>query len=414
MLGQVGADLMTSNRWTPTLLTLALGAAGGVVSAEAAEFQCRNGDLVRRIEVSGTDAAQDASCEVRYWRNAATADRGRSLWRADHDPAYCVARARELMARLESEGWRCTSSEPAMQAGDGAAGPVAHEEPSPAEAPAQLMPAPESGARNVATAAEAPSPVVARTAPSAMPAAPPPSSAVAETASSGTPATPPKSAVAQTAPAAAPATASPSPALAQTAPLAMPPIPPWPAVAQPAPAAGPAPPASPDVAQTASPQSGRPPPAVPAHPSAALLDRVVEQTLRSVQELYGGQFEADVAAFGDLDRDGLEDAAVLVTYQADRKEHVQYLVAYLFNGETFRSVATKNVGGRFLDAVRADLQDIVDGRILVELEALDGGASCCARHRTAFALENGQLVQVADPDAAGLERTSQTERPAKG
>jgi hypothetical protein len=80
----------------------------------------------------------------------------------------------------------------------------------------------------------------------------------------------------------------------------------------------------------------------------------------------------------------------------------------------FRSVATKNVGGRFLDAVRADLQDIVDGRILVELEALDGGANCCARHRAAFALENGQLVQVADPDAAGLERTGQTERPAKG
>jgi hypothetical protein len=397
MLGQVGADLMASNRWTPTLLALALGAVGGVAPSEAADFRCRNGDLVRRIEVSGTDTAQDASCKVRYWRNAATADRGRSLWRADHDPAYCVARARELMARLESEGWRCTSSEPATQAGDGAAGPVAHEEPSPAEAPAQLTPAPESGARNVTTAAEAPSPVVARTAPSAMPAAPPRSPAVAHPL-----------------PAAAPATASPSPALAQTAPLATPAIPPWPAVAQPAPAAGPTPPASPDVAQTASPQSDRPPTAAPAHPSAELLDRVVEQTLRSVQELYGGQFEAGVAAFGDLDRDGLEDAAVLVTYQADRKEHVQYLVAYLFNGETFRSVATKNVGGRFLDAVRADLQDIVDGRILVELEALDGGANCCARHRTAFALENGQLVQVADPDAAGLERTNQTERPAKG
>ncbi len=132
--------------------------------------------------------------------------------------------------------------------------------------------------------------------------------------------------------------------------------------------------------------------------------------MRSVQELYGGQAEADIAAFGDLDRDGLEDAAVLVTYQAERKEHVQYLVAYLFNGETFRSVATRNVGGRFLDAMRADLRGIVDGRILVELEALDGGA----RHRTAFALEDGQLVQVAAPDAAGLERTNQTERPARG
>jgi hypothetical protein len=141
---------------------------------------------------------------------------------------------------------------------------------------------------------------------------------------------------------------------------------------------------------------------------------VVEQTLRSVQELYGGQFQADLAAFGDLDGDGLKDAAVLVTYQADRQEYVQYLVAYLFNGETFQSVATKNVGGRFLDALRADLQGIVDRRILVELEALDGGANCCARHRTAFALDNGQLVEVADPDAAGLERTNRARRPAPG
>ena len=218
-MGQVGADPMTSNCWTPTLLALALAAAGGSVPSEAAEFVCRNDDLVRRIEVSGTDTAQDSSCEVRYWRNAATADRGRSLWRADHDPAYRVARARELTSRLESEGWRCTSGEPATQAGDEAAGPVAHEAPSPAEAPAQLTPAPESGARNVATAAKAPSPVVARTGPSAMPA------------------TPRQPAVAQTAPIAAPATMSPSPALAQTAAPAMPAV--APAVAQPAPAAGP-------------------------------------------------------------------------------------------------------------------------------------------------------------------------------
>jgi hypothetical protein len=166
--------------------------------------------------------------------------------------------------------------------------------------------------------------------------------------------------------------------------------------------------------QGSPPQSDQLPTATAEHPHAALLDQVVEQTLRSVQELYGGQFQADLAAFGDLDSDGLEDAAVLVTYQADRKEHVQYLVAYLFDGETFRSVATKNVGGRFLDTVRADLRGIVDGQILVDLETLDGNANCCARQRTAFALENGQLVQVVDPDAAGLEPTGQPERPAPG
>jgi hypothetical protein len=91
---------------------------------------------------------------------------------------------------------------------------------------------------------------------------------------------------------------------------------------------------------------------------------------------------------------------------------VQYLVAYLFNGKTFQSVATRNVGGRFLDAVRADLQGIADGRILVELEALDGDASCCASRRTAFALEKGQLIEVDDPGAASLEPASQAERPS--
>jgi len=93
---------------------------------------------------------------------------------------------------------------------------------------------------------------------------------------------------------------------------------------------------------------------------------------------------------------------------------VQYLVAYLFNGETFQSVATKNVGGRFLDALRAHLQGIADGKILVDLESLAGGASCCARRRTAFALQDGQLVELDDPGAAGLERTSGAEIPSPG
>ena len=187
----------------------------------------------------------------------------------------------------------------------------------------------------------------------------------------------------------------PSPVVLPTAPSPRPPEPSPPVAARPVP-------------------SGEPTAASPVKSNAALLDQVVEQTLQSVQELYGGQFQAELAAFGDLDGDGLEDAAVLVTYQAERDEYVQYLVAYLFNGETFQSVATRNVGGRFLDALRADLQGIADGKILVELEALDGGAACCATRRAAFALENGQLVEVDDPGAASLEQTSEAETPSPG
>jgi hypothetical protein len=144
-----------------------------------------------------------------------------------------------------------------------------------------------------------------------------------------------------------------------------------------------------------------------ANPAAPLLDQVLRETLDSVEQLYGGEFQAEHAAFGDLDGDGVQDAAVLITYEAARNDYVQYLVAYLFNGETFHSVATKNVGGRFLDAVQAALRGIADGRILLQLDALDGDAVCCATRRAAFVLEGGQLVETRDPGAPDSERTSQ-------
>jgi hypothetical protein len=317
-------------------------------AAGAAEFRCWNGELARRIELSGPETTQGAACEVRYWRNADVPGTARALWRANRDAEFCAARARELVARLEAGGWTCSAdaqAESAAPAPPAAADPTPRAEPEPAAAAAASVGeghTPEPA--GASSAAEPPSPAAAPAAPSRV------------------------------------ATELPSAAGARTEPL-------------------------PSDELAAAP---------PANPRAAILDGVVEQTLRSVQELYGGHFEAELAAFGDLDADGLDDAAVLITYQADRDEYVQYLVAYLFKGKTFQSVATRNVGGRFLDAVRADLQGIADGRILVELEALDGGAACCARRRAAFALEKGQLVEVADPGAASLEPASQAERGSSG
>ena len=346
---------MMSGSCSRALLVLALGAIGSWQPAGAAEFHCRNGDLVRRIELRGPDTTEGAACEVRYWRNARALETGRSLWRANQDTEFCAARTRELIVRLEAGGWTCS---PGEQSAAAAPLPAAGVDP-------ETVPRTESGA-----AISAPAPIARALEPE-----PPEATAGAE---------PPAPAVA---PKKEPATRG----EARAEPSAPPAEPARRAVARAEPSAPPEEPTA------RSPASAR----------AALLDEVVEQTLHSVQELYGGQFQADLAAFGDLDGDGLEDAAVLITYQSDPEEYVQYLVAYLFNGETFQSVATRNVGGRFLDALRADLQGIADGRILVELEALDGGATCCATRRTAFALENGQLVEVDDPGAAGLDRTSE-------
>lgn len=312
---------MIRGLWTQGFVVLALGAAGNWSAAQSAEFRCRNGDQERRIELGGPDASQGIVCEVRYWRDAKAAGDGRVLWRAQQDAEFCAARARELIARLESGGWTCGAGE---QPGSAAPTQAARAVPPPAaDAPAETAPA---------LTPDKPDTV--------RPAAPSPSAAV------------------QTEPS-RPETAVETPS---------------------------------------------------ASPKAAILDQVVTETLHSANQLYGGEFEAEHTAFGDLDGDGSGDAVVLITYQEDRDNYVQYLVAYLFTGETFQSVATRNVGGRFLNVLRADLQGIADRRILVELEALDGEDTCCTTRRTAFTLQNGQLVETTDPGAPDPERTGQAEK----
>ena len=246
----------------------------------------------------------NASCEVRYWRNAAIAGAGQSLWRSDSDLADCAARARELIARLEAPGgWRCTSSEPATPAGEADGGSGDQDEDPPADVSVAEFGELQPRSRDLATSTETFSPDVPTTAQPGASAARPPSLDVARTAPScrvsGT-------ALACRCPDRALRSADVAVILAVDRPDR--------AVASTGGAATltcrcPGRAVSSYHLTTATSE----------HPDAALLDRVVEQTLRSVQELYGGQFQAELAAFGDLDRDGLKDAAVLVTYQADQQ-----------------------------------------------------------------------------------------------
>lgn len=171
-----------------------------------------------------------------------------------------------------------------------------------------------------------------------------------------------------------PETRQPSPPPA--GPAAVPPVP----AIKPA-ALGPSPQPNPDVA---APSVGTGTPD---------LERIVAQTVASVRELYGGGFAANKLEFGDLDGDGLDDATVMITYQAEQDDPVQYLVVYLFDGRTYRSVATKKVSGRFLDTVRAEVEGIAGGAVLVELQELDGDA-CCRTRPSAYVLRDDRLVEV--------------------
>jgi hypothetical protein len=341
---------MTQELWTRALVVLVVVVAGASCPARAVEFRCSSGGLERRIELSSANDTQGIACEVRYWRDATAPDSGRVLWHAQNDAAFCRAKALELLTRLEAGGWSCGSPE---QPG------------SPAPTHTQITDAPP------VTAAPAPT-APAAVAPDELPAIEP---------------------------------AAPSPPAASALPAVVPDAPPVAESPEPLPPA-------PATAATSVPDAPIVPPF--AHPAAPLLDQVLRETLHSVEQLYGGEFQAEHAAFGDLDGDGVQDAAVLITYQPERNDYVQYLVAYLFKGETFQSVATKNVGGRFLDAMRAALRGIADGRILVELESLRGGATCCVTRRIALVLDGGQLVEAADPGAPDAERTSHAEPSSPG
>jgi len=79
-------------------------------SAQAEDSaSCKNGDLIRRIEVAaGKDGA--ASCQVNYTKDTEAPGVNQVLWSAQFSRAYCVEKARELTAKLQSTGWTCEGS----------------------------------------------------------------------------------------------------------------------------------------------------------------------------------------------------------------------------------------------------------------------------------------------------------------
>jgi hypothetical protein len=317
-----------------TLFQLIIGLAAALQSASASEFECRNGGQMRRVEVRAGGAVENLACEVRYWRDATRQGAGKVLWRASQDTDFCDAKAAGLIDRLEAGGWRCAAVD---------------------------QPAPSAPLREAETTTPAPSAPLPAPEPQ-MPQVPP-----------------------RIEPGAGPTEQerAPGPTEQATLPTPEPSTPQAPSPIEPA--AGPT-----DQAVLPSPSTAGS--AEAAQP--AILEQVVAQTLRNVQQMYGGQFRAEGTVFGDLDGDGRDDAAVLVTYEAERDDYVQYLVAYLFDGETYQSTDTENVGGRFLDALRAEIREIVDQTIVVELQSLDADQECCETRRAAFVLQNGELVEV--------------------
>ena len=99
---------MPSRRPAVVLAALSLPTALIAPSvAQSAEFQCRRGDLVRRIEVQFADDADRLPCQVVYWRDTEQPGRPRVPWNAENQLEFCVEKAREMVDSLQSAGWTC-------------------------------------------------------------------------------------------------------------------------------------------------------------------------------------------------------------------------------------------------------------------------------------------------------------------
>jgi hypothetical protein len=102
---------------------------------------------------------------------------------------------------------------------------------------------------------------------------------------------------------------------------------------------------------------------------------------------------------GDLNHDGVNDAAVLYTMEAlDSNNYVQYLAVFIRRSGRLVPVASEAVGGKNYRA--ADLKRISNGVIFFDtLDFNDTDASCCPsiKGQTKYSLVGRKLKEVERP-----------------
>ncbi len=96
------------NRW------LARGMAGLLVSmfvvsdALADAWICTQGELIREVTIDYRAAPARLPCSVYYTKRTERA-LPRAVWKANSEEGFCERKAEELVAKLESWGWQCTT-----------------------------------------------------------------------------------------------------------------------------------------------------------------------------------------------------------------------------------------------------------------------------------------------------------------
>jgi hypothetical protein len=137
----------------------------------------------------------------------------------------------------------------------------------------------------------------------------------------------------------------------------------------------------------------------------ATLQAALDRDIRRLEELAGassGRFKPEMTTLGDLDGDGMPDGAVLLSHRDDDGGASHHLLAYVFDGNTFRPIARLNLESYYQNVTSVALGGIADRGIELLLHTRRAGdPPCCpsGRRNATFELRDGQFVLVAESDS---------------
>ena len=140
-------------------------------------------------------------------------------------------------------------------------------------------------------------------------------------------------------------------------------------------------------------------------PDNASLQAALARDIRRLEGMTGAaswHLEPDTATLGDLDGDGVEDGAVLLSHRDENGGVSHHLLAYVFDGTTFRPVARLNLESYYQNFKDVVIEEVADGGIELLLRmSRAGDPACCpsGRRRATFELRDGQLVLAAESDS---------------
>jgi hypothetical protein len=120
------------------------------------------------------------------------------------------------------------------------------------------------------------------------------------------------------------------------------------------------------------------------------LQAVIEADARRIGEWMEVEPNIEIAAHGDLNADGRDDAVVFLAYQSEQAVYRQYLMSYLVADDTYELAGVKLLTGVNPPPAEARVDQIDDGIIWLSLPSDNG----TRQQPMGYVLRDQQLVEI--------------------